>query len=64
VIYAVRRRIRGRELRIAVGRQIDTGEALVVQAIREGNEAFLVRTGKEKSLFPLLARESVRSCLS
>ena len=29
-------RIRGRELRIAVGRQIDAGEALVVQGEREG----------------------------
>ena len=28
-------RIGGRELRIAVGRQIDAGEALVVQGVRE-----------------------------
>jgi hypothetical protein len=30
------RRIRGRELRIAVGRQIDRVEGLVVQRVREG----------------------------
>ena len=29
-------RIGGRELRIAVGRQIDAGEGLVVQRVREG----------------------------
>ena len=29
-------RVSGRELRVAIGRQIDRGEALVVQRIREG----------------------------
>jgi hypothetical protein len=29
-------RVSGRELRVAIGRQIDRGEALVVQRVREG----------------------------
>jgi len=29
-------RVSGRELRVAIGREIDRGEALVVQRIREG----------------------------